>query len=77
MEFAEGQLEEAVGLLKRVEDIRVKAGDAMATMLALCYLQMGRVYFLSGDTPDSLRMLGKSEALFVRTVGQSKHFMAQ
>lgn len=62
---------------ERAVDIRLKQGDTAANQLALLYLCIGRVYALQDNYKEARAMFSKSEALFVRTLGPEKHFMAQ
>ena len=77
LESTSDNLVEAMDYFKRAVAIRTDAGDSAASLLANSYLCMSRVYFLWNDYQAAFNMLGKSEALFVRTSGADAHFMAQ
>jgi len=66
LETAQENFDEARDLLKEAASIREGIGDPAAVMLALTYLQIGRVDTLTKDYPAALSMLQRSEALFNR-----------
>jgi tetratricopeptide (TPR) repeat protein len=76
LETAEEHFDEARDLLQRAAAIREKIGDPAATMLALTYLQIGRVDSLTKDYSAALKNLQKSEALFNRQTG-SRDYLAE
>jgi tetratricopeptide (TPR) repeat protein len=73
LETAEENFQEARALLLHAAAIREKIGDSAATMLALTYLQIGRVDALEKKFPEALRMFQKSEALFNRQRGSANY----
>jgi len=76
LETAEENFDEARDLLGKAATIRQEIGDPAATMLALTYLQIGRVHSLEKDYPAALRMFQKSEALFNRQTG-ARDYLAE
>jgi tetratricopeptide (TPR) repeat protein len=72
LETAEENFSDARALFERAAAICQKIGDTAAIMLALTYLQIGRVNTREKDYPAALRMLQKSEALFNRQTGASR-----
>lgn len=76
LEYAAGNQTEAMKYLDRAIDIRSRAGDQAAILLAMSYLCISRVFYAREDYETAFKMLGKSEALFVRTIGQQANFMA-
>jgi tetratricopeptide (TPR) repeat protein len=76
LETSEENFDEARLLFKRAAAIRQEIGDSAAIMLALTYLQIGRVDSLVKDYPSALKMLQKSEALFNRQTG-ARDYLAE
>jgi hypothetical protein len=77
LEYAVDNLPEAMDYYNQAIEIRIRAGDAAANLLAISYLCLSRVYFLQKEYDTAFKILGKSEALFVRTAGAAAPFMAQ
>ncbi len=77
LESAAGDYENAMEYFNRAVKIRLAQGDTAANQLALLYLCIGRVDSLKGDFDKASRNFARSEALFVRTLGAEKHYMAQ
>jgi tetratricopeptide (TPR) repeat protein len=77
LETGAGNFEEALINYNRAVTTLVKAGDAGAKQLASTYLGIGRCYSCQRDFTKARHMLGQAEQLFVRTIGQDKHFMVQ
>ena len=77
LESASDNLQEAMSYFKKAIDIRLKADDSAASLLANSYLCQSRVHYLWGEYETAFNLLAKSEALFVRTSGADAHFMAQ
>lgn len=70
-----GRYEEAMEYFKKAVDIRRAQGDRAAGQLALTYLCIGRLYYFQRKFEEAMKMLADSEALFVRSSGET-HFMA-
>jgi tetratricopeptide (TPR) repeat protein len=77
LEYADGNLDEALVYYNQAMEIRTRLGDIAANRLALSYLQIGRVHLQRKMVDEALIMFAKSEALFVRTVGGSRQHMAR
>ena len=78
VETAEGNYEKALEYLQQAAVIRETAGDEATVLLAVNYMQIGRVYALQnpGDDADAYEMYQKCEALLNRRVGRNKFFTA-
>lgn len=76
VEAAEGNLDEASVLFEQAAAIREHIGDPAATMLALNYLQLGRVFFQKGDYPHAYDLYQRSEGIFNKRVGRNRNFTA-
>jgi tetratricopeptide (TPR) repeat protein len=77
VETADENYEEARTLYQQAARIREEIGDSAATMLALTYLQIGRVDTLERKYQDGLKMLQRSESLFNRQTGSRLHYLAE
>ena len=76
VEAAEGHLDDALQLFEQAAQIREHIGDSAAVMLALNYLQIGRVWFLKGDYTRAYRQYQKSEGVFMKKVGRNRNYTA-
>ena len=76
LEYASENQPAAMAFLTHAIDIRSKAGDQSAGLLATSYLCIARVHQAQQELETAFKMLGKAEALFVRTIGAQAHFMA-
>jgi hypothetical protein len=70
-------LEKAMRYFERAIAIRIDGGDTAASLLAISYLCISRVYFLRKEYTAAENMVRQSDALFFRTSGADAHFMAQ
>jgi hypothetical protein len=52
-------------------------GDTAENQLALLYLRIGQVQTLKREFDEARRTFAKAEHLFIQTVGEEDHFMAQ
>lgn len=77
LEFAWGNMCEAMSYYTRAIDIRTRSGDCAVNLLAISYLCQSRVFFQLKEYDAAYKTLGKSEALFIRTSGAAAPFMAQ
>lgn len=77
VELATGTVDDAIEYFNRAIPIWQTAGDSWATHLALTYLCVGRAYMFQGKLTDALRMTSQSDALFMRTIGKDRGFMAE
>jgi tetratricopeptide (TPR) repeat protein len=76
-ELAIGNLDDSMDYFNRAIKIWRAGGDATATHLALTYLCVNRVYTLQGKLNEAMKMITQSDALFTRTIGMDKGFMAK
>lgn len=76
IESAQGNLEEALELLTQAARIRERIGDEAAVMLALNYLQIGRVYFLKGEYTRAYIEYQRCEGVFLKKAGRNGWFLA-
>lgn len=76
VESAQGNLEEALELLTQAARIRENIGDDAAVMLALNYLQIGRVYFLKGEYTRAYIEYQRCEGVFLKKAGRNGWFLA-
>lgn len=76
LEYAVGNLAEAKRCLETAIQIRQTGGDEAAGLLATSYLCISRVHYANKDYKTAFHMVGKSESLFIRTIGAAAHFMA-
>ena len=75
VETAEGNYEKALEYLQQAADIREDIGDEAAVLLAVNYMQIGRVYAIQ-NRDDAYEMYQKCEAVLNRRVGRNKFFTA-
>jgi len=61
----------------RAVEIRLGQGETAVNQLALLYLCIGRVYTETEDYDKAWKMFSQAETLFVRTLGEEMHYMAQ
>ena len=76
VETAEGNYEQALEYLKQGAEIREAMGDDAATLLAVNYMQIGRVYALQDKKTDAYQMYQKCEGILNRRVGRNKFYTA-
>lgn len=76
VETADENYEVARTLYQQAARIREEIGDSAATVLALTYLQLGRVDTLEKKYQDALSMLQRSESVLNRQPG-SRIFLAE
>jgi tetratricopeptide (TPR) repeat protein len=76
IESAQGKYDEALTLLEQAAGIRYSIGDDAAVMLALNYLQIGRVYFLQGQHTMAYNSFQKCEGVFMKKAGRNSWFLA-
>jgi tetratricopeptide (TPR) repeat protein len=76
LEIARGNLQESRNYFDRAISIWVDGGDASARNLAFTYLCFGRAYMLLGNLAEAMNVTQLAEALFFRTTGGDKRFMA-
>lgn len=77
LEDASGNQSEALRYYAQAIEIREKCGDQASSLLATTYLCLSRVYYARENYDVAFNILGKSESLFVKTIGQAGHLMAQ
>lgn len=78
VESAKGNYDEAQDLFERAAVIREQAGGPLEEleMLALTFMQLGRVAALRGDYDHACKMYQKSEAYLLRKPGHNDGFLA-
>ncbi|KAH0536242.1 hypothetical protein FGG08_006864 [Glutinoglossum americanum] len=76
VESAKGELEAAMRLFDRAEEIRAGLGDESTSLLGITYLSKGRTLHLMGNFEQAIQYLESAEALFIRTVGPNSQLMA-
>jgi len=76
VDSAEGRLDEALEKFNQAARIREYIGDAAAVLLALNYLQIGRVYFLQEDHTTAYKFYQKSEGIFMKKAGRNRNLTA-
>ncbi|CZR55427.1 uncharacterized protein PAC_05315 [Phialocephala subalpina] len=75
-ELAQGNIEDSMDYFNRAIPIWKAEGDKTATHLALTYLCVGRSRMIAGDLNEAMKWTSQSDALFMRTIGSDKGFMA-
>ena len=76
VETAEGNFDLALKYLTEAATIREAVGDEAAVMLALNYMQIGRVYAWQDRNTDAYQMYQKCEGVLNRRAGRHKFFNA-
>ncbi|EXJ60696.1 hypothetical protein A1O7_04849 [Cladophialophora yegresii CBS 114405] len=76
LETAEGNFEAASVWLERAVSIRESIGDEAASLLALNYLQIGRVHFLQDHFAEAYSMYQKCEGVLNKEKGRNRLFTA-
>lgn len=76
LEYASENHAEAMRYLDLAIELRSKAGEKGANLLAISYLCIARVYYVRQDYPVAFQKLSIAEDLLVKTVGPQAHFMA-
>jgi len=76
LETARGNLQDSRNYFDKAISIWADGGDASASTLAFTYLCVGRMHMLQGNLTEAMNLTQLSEALFVRTMGADKGFMA-
>jgi tetratricopeptide (TPR) repeat protein len=76
VESAKGRYEEALELLREAASIREAIGDDAAVLLAVNYLQIGRVHFLQQDYEAAYKEYQKCEGILMKKAGRNPWFLA-
>src|SRR5271163_95342 len=76
VEAAEGNLDTALELFNEAAEIREHIGEAAAIMLALNYLQIGRVWFWKGGRDKAYQYYQRSEGVFMKRAGRNRQYTA-
>ena len=76
IETAEGNYKEALDVLQEAADIRESLGDEAAVMLALNYLQLGRVHFLQKEYTRAYLEYQRCEGVLLKKAGRNSAFQA-
>jgi hypothetical protein len=77
LETARGNLQDSRNYFDKAISIWADGGDASASALAFTYLCVGRMHMLQGNLTEAMNLTQFAEALFVRTMGADKGFMAR
>jgi tetratricopeptide (TPR) repeat protein len=76
VESAKGRYDEALELLREAASIREAIGDDAAVLLALNYLQIGRVHFLQQNYEEAYKEYQKCEGILMKKSGRNTWFLA-
>jgi tetratricopeptide (TPR) repeat protein len=76
VESAKGRYDEALELLREAASIREAIGDDAAVLLALNYLQIGRVHFLQKNYIEAYKEYQKCEGILMKKAGRNTRFFA-
>ena len=77
VESAEGNLDKALELFARAEEIRARIGAGAVVALGVTHLTTGRAHFLKKEYAQAFSRYEKAEDIFMKVFGPSNQFIAQ